>query len=66
MPRYSAASPPTYYECGICGSYHPADWNGDCREDAARFAPDELDAAHGAGPAAGLGWEEVDMPDAPL
>ena len=26
------------YECGICDSLHPWDWNGDCREDAARFA----------------------------
>src|SRR5688500_11101767 len=22
------------YECGICSCYHPAAWDGDCREDA--------------------------------
>lgn len=55
--RYSAGTPPTYYACGICDHYHPADWNGDCREDAARFFVSELDEAHGA-----LGWQEVDMP----
>jgi hypothetical protein len=26
------------YECGICSQYHPALWDGDCREDAARFS----------------------------
>lgn len=25
------------YECGICDCLHPWNWNGDCREDAARF-----------------------------
>ena len=25
------------YECGICGAYHDATWDGDCREDAARI-----------------------------
>jgi hypothetical protein len=29
------------YECGICNCYHPWDWNGDCREDAARFGSPE-------------------------
>ena len=29
------------YECGICSCYHRWDWNGDCREDAERFFPDE-------------------------
>lgn len=45
-----------YYLCGICGHYHPADWNGDCREDQARFTGDELDRKHGNG------WVEVPMP----
>lgn len=32
-----------FYECGICGSLHRADWNGDCREDDERFAdPEEM------------------------
>lgn len=50
-------SKPRYYECGICGDYHPADWDGDCREDVARFTANDLDRKHGA-----LGWTEVDMP----
>lgn len=28
----------TGYECGICSCYHPADWDGDCRDDANRYA----------------------------
>jgi len=47
---------PTYYECGICENWHPADWNGDCRDDAHRFDPDELDARHGPN-----GWQAIDM-----
>lgn len=49
---------PKYYECGICGSFHSAKWNGDCREDGARFAMDELDEKHGP-----LGWTEIPMED---
>lgn len=48
---------PKYYECGICGCWHPLDWDGDCRDDANRFAIDALDDMHGP-----LGWQEVDMP----
>jgi len=48
---------PTYYECGICGQYHSVLWDGDCREDAARFTPEDLDAKHGAD-----GWTEAPMP----
>jgi hypothetical protein len=29
------------YECGSCGSYHPWDFKGDCRDDANRFADSE-------------------------
>ena len=29
------------YECGICGAYHPWNWDGDCRDDAHRFAGPE-------------------------
>ena len=32
----------TIYECSICDCCHPWNWSGDCREDAARFFPDEL------------------------
>lgn len=28
----------TFIECGCCGSYHRTDFDGDCREDAERFA----------------------------
>ena len=50
-------SRPEFYECGICSCYHPANWDGDCRDDANRFATDQLDAKYGA-----LGWVLVDMP----
>ena len=29
-------------ECGSCGSYHPADWVGDCRDDEYRYHPDDM------------------------
>lgn len=29
------------YECGICESLHPWDWDGDCRDDANRYADAE-------------------------
>lgn len=32
------------YECGICDSLHPWDWDGDCRDDENRF-PDAQDYA---------------------
>jgi len=44
MKRFSLSA--TYYDCGICGQYHPIEWNGDCREDASRFTLDELDSEH--------------------
>lgn len=40
-------TPRMFYECGICDHYHPADWDGDCREDANRFTADALDKMHG-------------------
>jgi hypothetical protein len=49
---------PTFYRCGICECFHPIAWNGDCREDDARFAMDELDEKHGP-----FGWDEVEMPE---
>jgi len=57
--RPSTRRKPQFYECGICGTYHPRSWNGDCREDAARFFPDDLDAKYGSS-----GWTEVSMPGA--
>lgn len=47
---------PSYYECGICGHYHPLEWNGDCRDDSNRFTQDELTEKHG------MDWTEVPMP----
>jgi hypothetical protein len=49
-------SRPVYYECGCCGQLHSALWNGDCRQDSARFNPEDLDAKHGVD-----GWGEIDM-----
>lgn len=49
---------PEFYDCGICGHYHPAEWDGDCRDDKNRFTGFELDEKYGTD-----GWEEVDMPE---
>lgn len=46
-----------FYLCGCCCQYHPVTWNGDCRDDQARFDPDELDARYGP-----QGWVETDQP----
>src|SRR5262249_15125108 len=49
------------YECEICGSYHPWEWVGDCRDDANRIAdPDEYARDRGIEPAQleGLSMEE--------
>lgn len=48
---------PQFYFCGICGEWHPAGSDGDCRDDANRFTYDQLDAKYGVG-----GWAEVNMP----
>ena len=29
-------------ECGSCGSYHPRDYEGDCRNDDYRYHPDDM------------------------
>lgn len=47
---------PTYYECGICSCLHDARWDGDCRQDNARFNLEDLDALHGDN-----GWNEIAM-----
>jgi len=46
-----------YYQCGICEQYHAQAFNGDCRQDDARFNPEELDQKHGE-----ENWVEVPMP----
>ena len=48
---------PTFYDCGICECYHPADWDGDCRDDENRFNPGQLDEKYGV-----FGWDEVPVP----
>jgi hypothetical protein len=48
---------PQFYDCGICGSWHSILWNADCRDDANRFACDEIDEALGA-----FNWDAVEMP----
>jgi len=48
---------PKFYDCGICEHYHPIEWNGDCREDSARFTYKDLEYKYGM-----FGWTEVDMP----
>jgi len=48
---------PQFYECGICGAWHSLHWNGDCRDDANRFASDELDDALGS-----FNWDAAEMP----
>jgi hypothetical protein len=52
------ATTPCYYECGICNHYHPANWDGDCRDDENRLTFDQIEAKHGPD-----GWDEVPMPD---
>jgi hypothetical protein len=32
---------PRIVECGCCGSYHRAEYFGDCRNDAERFASED-------------------------
>lgn len=49
---------PTFYLCEICGAHHPWGWNGDCRENAARFDYETLDKTFGPN-----GWDERSMTD---
>ena len=56
--RGEATSLPEYYQCGCCSAYHPAKWDGDCRDDNNRFDPDMLDINFGWD-----GWREVEQPD---
>lgn len=48
---------PKFYACGICDHYHPATWDGDCRDDQNRWTVEQLDRAFGV-----IGWTEVDTP----
>ena len=53
---YKGTQRPTYYECGCCDQLHSTSFFGDCREDANRFNPEDLDAKHGESR-----WEIVEM-----
>jgi hypothetical protein len=57
QPGKPEAEKPKFYECGICGSWHNVNWNGDCRMDSARWDTDQLNETYGA-----MGWEAVAMP----
>ena len=46
-----------FYHCDICDYYHSVLWDGDCREDAARFTTEQLDEEFGWNE-----WIEVEMP----
>jgi len=50
---------PQFYDCGICGHWHPIEWNGDCREDRFRLTTDFLEEEYGQ---EGQCWQEVPMP----
>jgi hypothetical protein len=45
-----------YYRCGICDHLHDWFWDGDCRENIARFTSDQLNKMHGP-----TGWREFTM-----
>jgi len=49
---------PQFFRCGCCECFHSRDFYGDCRNDAERFAMDELDEALGA-----FNWEEIEQPE---
>jgi hypothetical protein len=44
--RLRVVERPELEECGSCGCYHPATFNGDCRDDANRYpTPDYADGS---------------------
>lgn len=57
---FAAPEPPRFYLCGCCDCYHPINWDGDCRDDANRFAADELDEKYKD--RGGERWQEVSCP----
>jgi hypothetical protein len=53
---------PRFYACGICGFWHAAEWDGDCRDDAARFTVGQLDILFPDRNGDGWpDWREVDV-----
>lgn len=59
-PGFLDPKPPRFYDCGICGHYHPIGWNGDCRDDDNRFTANDLDEKYGENE-----WEDLLMPGTP-
>lgn len=58
VDRFPPATPtPRFYECAICGAMHFETFDGDCRQDDARFFVEQLDAHYDRD-----GWQEIDMP----
>lgn len=59
-PRREGPSPTgtgaAFYLCGGCDHWHPQYWTGDCRDDAQRFTPEQLDAKYPD--TNGDGWPE--------
>jgi hypothetical protein len=51
---------PKFYSCGICGHFHPAEWDGDCRDDENRFLLEDIEEKYGE---EFVGWQEVEMPE---
>ena len=47
---------PQFYECGCCTQLHNITFTGDCRQDDARFNPEDLDQLYGQD-----GWEEIEL-----
>jgi hypothetical protein len=41
-PKVRRNMPIRFYECGICDHLHSWTFSGDCRQDDARFAADEV------------------------
>lgn len=59
---YASELLPVFYRCGCCECYHPAGFDGDCRDDSNRFAPDELDESYKPrGNWQADGWIEIDQ-----
>ena len=56
---------PAFYECGVCGFFHPGGWEGDCARHKdyrasgveIRFTPEDLDEQYGD-----VGWVEINPP----
>ena len=43
--RFEDNPPDSWEECGCCGCWHPADYDGDCRSDINRWPSEECVAA---------------------